>query len=356
MAARDRLIRDAQGITQSRVFREALGLSTRGVLEAARGRSASHLLAEQIAQHLAATKPLSLADQFARGIGAAEHMNREVGLRSADIGRMIAGSGVLDHLTKPQWQSVIEQAQTAQDFWRKSALGIEGVSRVYEESLRPLSGLMKEFQRQQDALAGAFTRIDAQQLQAIRSATETAWRMSSFLDESEWEELDEETPSQLVTVLIMLFNGFVTNSKEQFEKFGIFQLIALIGLLNMIQTNMAGPAYTDADRQQNAAVAEQVERMEKSLEGALALKVGETEYLESLDRAEAKGKARIRATPSRDASIIAKIDEGTTIAIVETKGRWAKIIFVDPLSMRARDGWIWRGSIDPLNAEEQATD
>ena len=340
MRKQDRLRRQAMGLgtargvleemhTQDRLKREALGLASHGVLGGAFDQASS------LVRMATGMNTLGRPGGYDGVIGAAETARRLA--------------------ENPGFLRMAEQSRVASLAIERATRGFSEYDRLYRAAIHPLSEMAKRLQKQQNELRGMFSGFTPDQLHTIRTATEAAWEMAQRYQGEEWNEIEikevDETPSSLVDILLRVLRQFGENNKQQLKNLTVFQIFTLISLLGTIRVFMADPAYTPHDRARDNLTAQHVEQLvelETGLQELAAVALQKAEYLDSLPKGMANAKARVRQSPTRNAPIIAALSEGDVIAFVENKGRWAKIIYFDPLSQHNREGWLWRASATPV--------
>lgn len=337
-SASDRLRREAMGLSATlaseRLFQEAAGFA-QATLASSIMQSETKRISDLIQGGLLGGLPQSYSDRIDDQLKSL--------IAAPNVGRLIAETAGTTTATR-----FLDQARMQGEL-ASAMIGAGG----YFGSLHTIDEFSKSLRKQQAELAGLFSHFTPDQLGTLRSATLEAatrvaeWKLSDSFDIGEWEEV-EETPHALVVFLLTIVKAFGANSAKQFKEFGPLQIATLISLLSALHTLLGEPAYTPADREKAAVVAERVEQVQGQLSDVLARKVQEAQFVDTLPKGITRGQARMREAPSRAAKIVARFDLPTTVAIVEKQGRWAKIVFADPLTGNFRLGWVWRGSIDQL--------
>jgi hypothetical protein len=151
---------------------------------------------------------------------------------------------------------------------------------------------------------------------------------------------EREQRKFLAAFIVSALLAFWNNSRKDASNFGLMDLIAVVGLLLGIVPFLQAPDFNPQDRQALEAAASDLAKIAEGLEADR----GNSELLAELPRTILERKARLRAGPSRYASLVATLPEGTEVAIAGRDGDWHEVIYRSELTDAFDRGWVYRSA------------
>ena len=262
-------------------------------------------------------------------------------------------SGILKSLAgyeNATTSSVIWQATefaSINEAWKRNIGG-------YADAARQARELAATFAAHQTDIIGSFDHL-------TRSSLLDLIKAAQALDIGDWDdagEIDKVADDELQQRLIAAVLNFISKINRTINP-AHWTPSDILAVLLFLYAYYDQP-FTEADRQSlhNAEVhSEQAhESSEKILRALDAFNHAQSaqreflDYVSNLPGGMVARRAYVRKRPDGSAKRIVTLHEGAPVAVVESQGRWRKVIYRDLLTDELRDGWVWGGSIEMLNA------
>ncbi|WP_373474394.1 hypothetical protein [Sphingorhabdus sp.] len=150
----------------------------------------------------------------------------------------------------------------------------------------------------------------------------------------------------LLKALAGMFSRFKGNTSNEVRDMGLLGFLAAILSFLAIWEMLQPDGLSETEREQLTVIQTEVreirEQLLEFLEGEAAI---DEAFVSDLPRGIARRKAYIRVHPKRQAELIVVLPDDTPVAIYESKARWLKVVYRDPLADQLAIGWVYRPSI-----------
>jgi hypothetical protein len=168
-------------------------------------------------------------------------------------------------------------------------------------------------------------------------------------------ETDEETArlqGSLFDLVLSFFQSLGPNTLPELQRMGLVGFISFI--LTILGAYALIPQQQTMSPDEKAAFSSLNEKIDRTQAEHHryheAAAQSEAALLAQHQRAYLTRAATLRDAPSRSGAVVWKAPQGTEIAVEESKGRWRKILFRDPLSGQLARAWVYATAVTPLAA------
>ncbi|CAH0354440.1 hypothetical protein [Sphingobium sp. CECT 9361] len=168
-------------------------------------------------------------------------------------------------------------------------------------------------------------------------------------------ETDEDTArlqGSLFDLVLSFFQGLGPNTLPELQRMGLVGFISFI--LTLLGAYALIPQQPTMSPQEKAAFSTLNQKIDHAQAEHHryheAAAQSEAAFLAQHARAYLSRDATFRNAPARDGAVVLKAPKGTEIAVEESKGRWRKIMFRDPLSDQLARAWVYSTAVAPLAA------
>jgi hypothetical protein len=211
------------------------------------------------------------------------------------------------------------------------------------------------------AIAERMLVIDTMTLRASADDSETATafaartviemqRVAEAIATADTEEETVRLQGSLLDLVLAFFQGLGPNTMPELQRMG------LVGFISFILTLLGAYALIPQEPTMGAQEKAAFSALNRKIDDARAehrryhetAAQSEAAYLARHPRAYLTRNATFRNAPARDGAVVLKAPQGTEIAIEESKGRWRKVLFRDPLSNQLARAWVYSTALAPL--------
>ena len=168
-------------------------------------------------------------------------------------------------------------------------------------------------------------------------------------------ETDEETArlqGSLFDLVLSFFQGLGPNTLPELQRMGLVGFISFI--LTILGAYALIPQQHTMSPDEKAAFSSLNEKIDRAQEEHHryheAAAQSEAALLAKHQRGYLTRAATLRDAPSRSGAVVWKAPQDTEIAVEESKGRWRKVLFRDPLSGQLARAWVYATAVTPLAA------
>jgi len=177
-----------------------------------------------------------------------------------------------------------------------------------------------------------------------------AHRLIEAIGHAESPEQGATLFAALLTVVAALFARFGENTMNELRKIGAVTLVGLLagllGLLPLVTT----PDMSPTEKKVVAEMQAEVTTLKDKLETMQAADVAASEaYVSALPRAELRRAAPIRREASAGAGMLLRGPPGMLLAVKESRPRWRRVVYRDPLTDQLAEGWVNAGAVHLLD-------